>query len=310
MHRCSLPHSIFKFAICAIVFVVVLLARSAALADVHITLQNDFIQKYMNSVTISVRAYEVDFTRKHQPAADGDMHVAGRSDEIGLATVAEVMNVQDYPAAANLIDNAIGQGTIGVSGVWRFWCEHSGGKDQVQNAPVPQFANSNPDHVFEIHPVTQVGNVSLEKSLKDIQGYTAKDAGAAFAKYQAANSEITLDDTTTTIRSPVIGYNYVDFWVLPVSGSQQTTDGGTWVYATVYDSGDNVLVRKLRMLFVAGSDEEAAIKALSQGEKLHVLGIPRIDLALVWYRRIHAINNPDILTWHLPYEMVIVGLIQ
>jgi hypothetical protein len=55
--------------------------------------------------------------REHQPAADGDMPIAGRSDEIGLATVAEVMNVQDYPDAANLVDNAIGQGTLGVSGV-------------------------------------------------------------------------------------------------------------------------------------------------------------------------------------------------
>jgi hypothetical protein len=49
------------------------------------------------------------------------------------------------------------------------------------------------------------------------------------------------------------------------------------------------------------------VKALHQGDKMHVLGIPRIDLAIVSWRTHNATTNPDAFTWNLPYEIIIAG---
>lgn len=281
----------------------------AANHPVSIRLNNDFIQSNMNAVTISTNAFEVDFTRPHRPVDDGDMHIAGRSPDFGLPTVAEIMNVGSEPDAAAAADGAKGNTPISLTGVWRFWCEHANGADQTQGDPIPPYPNSNPDHVFEIHPITKIGDVSLISSLTDIDGYPAHDGDQAFPKYDAADSTISFDDTTTTITTPSVGFNYVRFWIAP-SGAPHQTTGGSWAFAQISDDAGKVLEQNKRVFFIGGSSEESAVNGLASGDRLHVLGIPRIDLALVWYRRIHAINNPDILTWKLPYEMVIVGLVK
>ena len=41
---------------------------------------------------------------------------------------------------------------------------------------------------------------------------------------------------------------------------------------------------------------------------MHVLGIPRIDLALVSYRTRVADTRPEVLEWNLPYELIVVGV--
>ena len=62
------------------------------------------------------------------------------------------------------------------------------------------------------------------------------------------------------------------------------------------------------MVFVKDSAPEKELKKIGPGGKLHVLGIPRIDLALVSWRTQHAQQVPGVLNWNLPYEMVIVGV--
>ena len=46
---------------------------------------------------------------------------------------------------------------------------------------------------------------------------------------------------------------------------------------------------------------------MQPGDCLHVLGIPRVDLALVSWCAKHAIERPEVLTWSMPYEIVVVG---
>lgn len=43
---------------------------------------------------------------------------------------------------------------------------------------------------------------------------------------------------------------------------------------------------------------------------LVVMGMPRIDLALVSWRARNADNRPEALTWNLPYEMIVVGVYE
>jgi hypothetical protein len=51
------------------------------------------------------------------------------------------------------------------------------------------------------------------------------------------------------------------------------------------------------------------VKGLTKGQRLRVLGMPRLDLALVSWRVKNAKTRPEVLTWRLPYEMLIVGVI-
>jgi hypothetical protein len=41
-----------------------------------------------------------------------------------------------------------------------------------------------------------------------------------------------------------------------------------------------------------------------------LLGIPRIDLALVSYRTRVSDTKPEVLNWNLPYEVIVVGVYE
>src|SRR5690349_2971885 len=64
-------------------------------AQIEITLKNSFIEKYKNRATIDA-TFKVDKAHKkpNPPTKDGDMHIAGRSTEVGLPIVAEIMNAK------------------------------------------------------------------------------------------------------------------------------------------------------------------------------------------------------------------------
>src|SRR5262249_14897852 len=69
-----------------------------ASSDIEITLENSFVEKYMNRATIDV-AYTVDKSnqRPHPAFLDGDVHFAGRAPQIGLPIVAEIKNAVQEP---------------------------------------------------------------------------------------------------------------------------------------------------------------------------------------------------------------------
>jgi hypothetical protein len=201
---------------------VLLLIPTLAAAEIHITLTNAFIDKYKDRVTIDA-TYTVDRAHKRpnppsqdgdlHPSQDGDLHVAGRAPEIGLASVAEIMNAASVPTAVTAAQDAEGGSPIPVSGVWRIWTEHGGDQDHVQGRPLSPADTTNPDHVFQIHPITMIKGEAVLSTLVPIDGYTAKDAHDAFVRYENMRSTITVSNTkkTTTIATTMAGYNYVRF---------------------------------------------------------------------------------------------------
>src|SRR5262249_54013362 len=147
------------------------LASSTARSEIVIVLKNKFIEDYKDRVTI-----QADFTvdkahaRPNPPSKDGDLHVAGREPQIEPPTVAEIMNARSEKEAVQAIHDAEGaEEPIKIAGAWRIWCEHGGDSKQVQGAKLKPFKTTNPDHVFEIHPITQIEDRSLLKSLKPIK---------------------------------------------------------------------------------------------------------------------------------------------
>jgi hypothetical protein len=281
----------------------------AAHAQVEITLNNSFIAEFEERATITA-TYTVDKSHhKPNPAAkDGDIHAAGRAPEIGLATVAEIMNAKEQKPAMNAILAVEGTtNTVKVTGAWRVWPEHAGGEPQVQGTELEKFDTTNPDHVFQIHPIVNVNAIDTRPSFHPIVGFKPKDAEDAFTRYENIRCKIMPGTTTTKIMTSMAGFNYVKFRMDLVQDPVALADG-TKVFASVSTLDDDLLVRKLRMIFVKDTPPDKAVRKLHKGGHLTVLGIPRVDLALVAWRAAHATEKPEVLDWTLPYEMIIVGV--
>jgi hypothetical protein len=218
------------------------------------------------------------------------------------------MNAASVPAAVTRIHGLEGTGEeVWMAGAWRLWTEHGGDSEQVQGRKIPPYKNANPDHVFEIHPVTKVGDMSVMDTLRPIEGYKPKQAGPAFHRYEITKSQIVPGEDTTTLITNMAGYNYVEFLLVLDEDPHRIPDGYL-AKANAHEVDDGELVvRNRRMVFVDGSAPAEAVKNLKDGDCLHVLGIPRIDLALVSWRTRNAKTKPYVLRWSLPYEIIVVG---
>ena len=292
-----------------VIALVLLIFSTTTYADVQITLHNSFIEKYKNTATIDV-SYVVDKAHKHpnRAANDGDLHIAGRAKEVKLPIVAEIMNAASESDAVDAVHNAEGTShAIHMKGAWRIWMEHGGDSIQTQGHQLSPFTTTNPDHVFEIHPVTAVGNLSLLDSFHPIDGFTPKDAERAFHRYENTRFEIIPGHSTTKMITSMAGYNYVEF-LMELNKAPYKVSGGHMVMASVNDLKGELLVRNRRMVFVKDTPPDVAVRNLNVGDCLHVLGIPRISLTLVSWRAHHAAERPDVLKWGLPYEIIVVGV--
>jgi hypothetical protein len=299
-----------RFAKLGWTFVFLLLPTSFSFADSILELNQSFIEKYKNKLTISVH-YTVDAAHKRpNPAAkDGDMHVAGRAPEIGLATVAEIQNAKDAPDAVRAVHDVEGSGqAIDLSGVWRIWPEHGGDNTHIQQsdagAPFEGSPATNPPHVFEVHPILKIGDQDLTSTLRPIEGFDAKDANQAFLRYEGGSFEITPSQGRVRMRMRMMGFNYVKF-LMKVRKRFPREQDGEFVSAAIYSEEEELLVHDRRVGFVAGTAPDEKQKTMKVGECMLVLGIPRIDLALVSWRIRHG---GDALRWSVPYEMIVIGV--
>jgi hypothetical protein len=297
----SLFITVFALAFCT----------QAVLAEEILELSRAFLEKHKNKLTISA-TYLVDaaHARPNPASKDGDMHVAGRAAEIGLATVAEIQTAKDVPNAVALVRNAEGTGqTLSVQGVWRIWPEHGGDNSHIQQSgPGPQSEGhgpTNPPHVFEIHPVLKIEDQDLSSTLKPIEGFTPKKADDAFGRYERGTFEISTSGDRVRMRMRMVGYNYVKF-LMKVRKRFHREDDGEFLSAAIYDPDDEeLLVHDRRVGFVAGTAPDEKQKTVTVGQCFLVLGIPRVDLALVSWRIRHG---GDAVRWGMPYEMIVVGV--
>lgn len=284
---------------------------TSLLAQITIVLKNEFIEKYKNRTTIDA-TFTIDkaHEKPNSPSKDGDLHIAGRAPEIKLPVVAEIMNAKFEDAAVDLVhERESTSRTVSLSGAWRIWCEHGGSSDHIQGKRLSKFETSNPDHVFELHPVTKLDDISVLASIKPIEGYTPKKAEAAFGAYENKRCQIKINepDNTTTIMTSMGGYNYVEF-IMELNGEPYNVADGKFVMASVLDLDEELIVRNRRMVFIKGTEAENALKGLKAGDRLYVLGMPRINLAIISWRTRNAAERPEVLTWNLPYEVIIVGV--
>jgi len=296
-------------------------------APIELKLNASFIEALKDRATIADAHLLVDkvHTKPNAPSADGDLHAAARSPaNIGLPLVAELMNAGLRKDVVSTLQGLAGDaGGVTVSGVWRIWPEHGGLDPETQGDDFPAATTTNPEHVFEIHPLTRVGGQDVIGTLGPIQqlgfasGFVYKDAADAFHRYENASFQLAcghekdIKKRQHTLFLKMIGYNYVDFEADFLEEPTHVVEDGLSVFTDIADPSDHdVLVHKRRVWFVKGSTAYAAAAAAHAGAKLHVVGIPRVNLSLVSWRCLHEKDRPEALQWGLPYEIVAVGVFQ
>jgi hypothetical protein len=279
-------------------------------SDIEITLNNSFIDSCKDRVTLDLM-FTVDRADiiPHPAFMDGDFHVAGRALEVGLPIVAEIKNAASEKEAIALIRRVEGTGKpIRLAGAWRLWSEHVGTKEEVQGEALSPIEVTNPDHVFEIHPVTQVNGLGLLDSFHPVAGYIPVKADMAFKDFESIKCRIIPKEGTTTIVIRKGHVNDVEFLMEIGEDKQQVVTDGRFVNAAVFDLKGNRLLGKVKIVFIEGSPPEKIVKNLRRGDRLHVFGLPRVDLSTVAWRASHFTNAPEILNLNLPYEIVAVGV--
>jgi hypothetical protein len=306
----------------------VLFSPLAARSDAIVELKNNFIDDFKNRATIDV-TFSPKFAHPHakkpspnKPSNDGDIHISGTAPEIGLLTVAEIFNAADFLKTLKFVQEQLGS-EVPMTGVWRIWPEHGGESHHVQGAAdASKIINTNPPHVFEVHPLTKVGQFDVKTGFHSIPGFKTKDAESAFNAYEGARSTITPKGDMTQIRMSVVTYNYVEFRLELLEDPTHDIDDGLTLFGKVRDLSGETLVQERRAVFVKGTKPEVAVRKLKANQCMHVLGMPRLNLSLVSWRLACSKNDvdapghegqkcsqvfPDVLQWGIPYEIVVLA---
>jgi hypothetical protein len=278
-----------------------------------VILKQAFVEFYKDRATIDA-TFIVDHAHKrpNQPASDGDMHVAGRAQkEVGLPMVAEVMNAaqsgQEKKAVDNIHELEGKKSPVTVTGTWRFWFEHPATK-QIQFAAVPVPTNTNPDHSFEIHPITKFNGIDVGDSFHNVNGFDPYDAETAFTYYESLKCTVSSSGSAVSISAAKAKYNYTQFAITLLGEPAPLKDGGMVVLADVNGKGDDAIASSIRMIFVPGTPPLKHLRdeKLGKGDVLHVVGIPRINLNAISSMVAHSGDTP--VSKKLPYEMIIVAV--
>jgi hypothetical protein len=296
-------------------------SSSICRAEITVALTKGFVKKYKDKATIPT-TFKID---KHHNSAnpigsgsdDGDIHIAGRDSVVRLPMVAEIINGAKEKSALDFLLNSSAGEEVSLVGVWRLWFEHPGSEDQIQGKNVPVPKNTNPDHIFEFHPVVKFGEFDvldsfgpIEDEEAEFRGYSAEKA---FDAYEKRPGVISVSKTAIMIQSNKAGFNYAEFQIR-LAGKPKDVGDGYMVFANIYNAkakanDDPVVEESRRMVFVKGSKPADAVKDLKKGSKLHVLGIPRVNLNLV--DAIASGLGPDEeYSEGLPYEMIIVAVLK
>jgi hypothetical protein len=135
-----------------------------------------------------------------------------------------------------------------------------------------------------------------------------KDAETAFSAYENVRSEIKRHSGRTTGFTNGIGFNYVEFILRPDETHHLVVEDGRFVRSLVFDLSGELLARNRRMVFVKDSTPKQALLAFQPGQGLHVLGVPRLNMAILPWRIRNGLARPEVLRWNWPYEIVIVGV--
>jgi hypothetical protein len=291
-----------------------LLVLPLAAQNNTVVLKRAWVDHYKDRATIDA-GFFVDHAHKkpNAPAADGDMHVAGRAPkEVGLPMVAEVVNAAQTGQAAAVAEIHTLEGKnvqAPITGAWRFWFEHPA-KRQVQFDDVPIPKNTNPDHSFEIHPISKFDKNGVGSSFQPIAGFQPYAADKAFERYEKLKVTVSANSSAISISASKAVYNYAQFEITLLGSPKKLDDGGYAVLANVNGAADDAIASNVRMIFVPGTPplQQLLRNKMADGDTMRVIGIPRINLNAI--EKFVTASGGKSLTRKLPYEMIIVAVLK
>ena len=245
-----------------------------------LVLKRSWVERYKDRATIEAQ-FKVDHAHKkaNDPKKDGDMHAAGRAEtDVGLPMVAEVMNAgvgRPGVPAADFIHSIEGNGkAVRVVGAWRIWFEHPASTTQTQSPTVPIPTNTNPDHCFEIHPISSIGTVDVGASFQPIKGFTPYGAQRAFGEYEGLTLTVSANASSLLLNAKKAGYNYTEFEAELLGTPQPSSDGGRLALANIAGDDDAPVASNVRLVFAPGTralTDFMAAKA-GKGDTVHLIG--------------------------------------
>jgi hypothetical protein len=280
-----------------------------------VRLRNAFIDAIKNRATIQDLPFRFDHVKSSintisSGGKDGDIHASGRPGSfVALPMVAEVVNAKlEKDDAVAAMRTAEGAAAVKISGVWRLWFEHPPKEVLVQGGTVPVPDDTNPDHVFELHPVTAINGHDADLSFVPIEGYTAYTAERAFAAYERLEFRAKRNNTFTTISSTQAGFNYAEFDAV-LAGKPMHVNDATFVLADIVDDQGTSVVAKPRRLVIADDTKAAvafATKSPKKGTTITVVAIPRVNLDALTDEAEKAPG--ETVTIKGAYELIVVGI--
>jgi hypothetical protein len=290
----------------------------------ELELDKKWIKDHMNQATTGKITFHIREAKDRvngidSSGDDGDLHIAGDSKQVGLPMVAEIINAKQSLAAVKFAQGSKDK-DVDLNGVWRIWFEHPPSVKQKQFAKNPLTGHpTNPDHMFEIHPISLIGTFDLIDNLTRVEGYHAQKNDVTFKSYETRTIDswkVTSD--SVIIESPRAVYNYADFVIrlteTPKKIAKNEDKPRYLAQADVLDTdcsvmknkkGDNLVSAPRRMVFVE-KDADKTIAKAKPGATFQVMGIPRVNLErLTFY-----MNHPTLFDKQkvfLPYEMIVIG---
>lgn len=286
-------------------------AAMVAQDQVQIELRRSFIERYKNRVTIEA-TFTVDAVadRPNPAMFDGDFHFAGRAPEIGLRLVGEILNAESADSAVDRVKQAhSSEQPIRLTGAWRLWPEHAFGAREQQGRQAGPLPNANPDHVFEIHPVTRAGRIDLLHTVRPVEGYLAGNPKRTFGIYEDATYRLEIKPETVVLTVTTGLYNDVHFVAELSREAPQVVGDGRFIYAAALDDSDSTrLVERVRLVFLKNTAPERRVRSMKAGARLHVWGKPRVNFADISRIIRESVKDPALLEGPLPYEILILGV--
>jgi hypothetical protein len=281
-------------------------------SEVRIEIRRPFIARVMNRVGMDVDFVVEQANRMPHPAFfDGDLHFAGHSPQVGLPVVGEIINAAQEKGAVELVYQAQRTGKpLALSGVWRIWPEHAGDIDERQGEGGHSAGSPNPDHVFEIHPVTAVAGTGLLDSFHPIEGFLPGAPAVVVPRLERVHCRLTVRGGDVVITTEKGLYNDLAFTMEVTDDRQMVVADGRFVTASLLDTDGTVLGRNRRMVFVTDTAPERAVRGLGRGARLRLYGMPRVDLSEIHRRVQERRRQPSLLEEDLPYEVVILGVLK
>jgi hypothetical protein len=296
----------------------------------EVQLKKKWVETYMDRTSIEanmlIHHSHKQANKVGEKSEDGDLHFSGESDDVGLPFVAEIVNAAAEPQAVNFVkatakfdeENPDNEKSVRITGAWRLWFEHPS-KSQIQGSDNPFSPdNTNPNHSFEIHPVSLLSGSSQDsfevtdkivpvKDFKTKKLFVAYDAETAFPYYEGVTVAIKASNSGVAIRSPQLKYNYVKFDAELKRKPKKVSDGYIALASVVSENAEQEdLPGEIRLIFVEGSEGAKAMAAAKSGDSFTLLGVPRLNLNAVM--SLVKQNGTAQFTAKLPYEMIIVGI--